>query len=67
MVDTGSQSTVISCAMLYKIGKHMRFQGKDFKHADLIYICMEKEENMVQTSETSQLKHFSPLKLMVLK
>ena len=30
MVDTGSQSTVISCAMLHKIGKHMRSQGKDF-------------------------------------
>ena len=29
-VDTGSQSTVISCAMLHKIGKHMRSQGKDF-------------------------------------
>ena len=30
MVDTGSQSTVISCAMLHKIGKHMKSQGKDF-------------------------------------
>ena len=30
MVDTGSQSTVISRSMLHKIGKHLRMQGKNF-------------------------------------
>ena len=30
MVDTGSQSIVISHSMLHKIGKYLRFQGKDF-------------------------------------
>ena len=28
MIDTDSQSTVISCSMLHKIGKHLRDQGK---------------------------------------
>ena len=30
MVDTGSQSTVISRSMLHRIGKHLRSQGKEF-------------------------------------
>lgn len=30
MVDTGTQSTAISCSMLHQIGKHMKSQGKEF-------------------------------------
>ena len=30
MIDTGSQSTVISRSMLHKIGNHLRSQGKHF-------------------------------------
>ena len=38
MVDTGSQSTVISRAMVHKIGKHMRFQGKDFPQLNIPHL-----------------------------
>ena len=56
MVDTGSQSTVISRSMLHRIGKHPRSQGKKFP--DLIYNCLEKVVKMTQMNLISQPKRF---------
>ena len=45
VVDTGSQSTVISRSMLHKIGKHLKSQSKDYPKLDRPHlVCMERWE-----------------------